>query len=58
LAKFIRDSGDETAREEGREIMKWGIIALFVVSSLWGVVAFIRNDLGIPELNSLPNQRP
>lgn len=47
LAKFILRAGDETAREEGKQIMMWGIIALFVMVSIWGIVEFIASDLGV-----------
>lgn len=45
MAKYIRSSGDE--KQEGRKIMVWGVIALFVMSSVWGLVYFIRSELGI-----------
>lgn len=51
LAKFIFHAGDEKALEEGKRRMIWGIIALFVMVSVWGIVAFLRSDLfgaGIP----------
>ncbi len=49
LAKFIfRVGGDENAVEEGKRIMLWGIVALFVMLSIWGLVSFIRSGLGIP----------
>ena len=48
LVKFIFKSGDATAREEGREIMKWGIITLFVMVSILGLIKFVGTALGIP----------
>ncbi|MEX0932474.1 MAG: hypothetical protein WDZ61_01080, partial [Parcubacteria group bacterium] len=49
LAKFIfRVGGDENAVDEGRRIMTWGIIALFVMMSVWGIIRFLQSDfLGI-----------
>lgn len=44
LAKFILNAGDEGGREEGKEVMKWGIVALFVMISIWGIVIFLHND--------------
>lgn len=43
VAKYIRSEG--TGKEEGKNIMIWGIIGLFVMSSVWGLVAFIRGEL-------------
>ncbi|MBX4199871.1 pilin [Candidatus Parcubacteria bacterium] len=47
LAKFIFKSGDTKSHEEGRNLMVWGIVALFVMVSVWGLVNFVRQSLGI-----------
>src|SRR3989344_6581421 len=46
LARFIfRLGGDEKAVEEGKRIMKWGLIALFVMVSVRGVIGFFQDAL-------------
>lgn len=52
MAKFVLKAGEESGREEGKEIMKWGIIALFVIASIWGIVAFIQDELDIDPRDS------
>jgi hypothetical protein len=47
LVKFISRAGDEKAIEEGRRLMIWGIVALFVMVSVWGLVLFLQQQLGI-----------
>lgn len=47
LAKFILNAGDEEAREGGKKIMIWGVVAFVVMVSVWGLVALIRSTLGI-----------
>lgn len=47
MAKFILRAADETAREEGKEVMKWGIVALFVILSIWGILGFIGTEFDI-----------
>lgn len=48
LAHFILlKSGSETAREDGSRIMIWGVVALFVMTSIWGIVRFMQGELGI-----------
>ena len=59
LAKFILSAGDESARKEGRNIMIWGIIALFIMVSVWGLVnllveTFGVEDTSIPDLPEVP----
>lgn len=47
LAVFIFKSGDEDAKEKGKRTMIGGIIALFVMLAIWGIVEFIGNALDI-----------
>ena len=47
LAKYILASGDETAQADGRRIMIWGIIALFVIIAVWGLVQVIASTFKI-----------
>lgn len=47
LVKFITKAGDEAALEEGRRLMLWGVIALFVMVSVWGIILFIQTNLNI-----------
>jgi len=46
LAKYILNSGDEDKRKEGKDIMIWGILAMFVLVTIWGIIAFIQRTLG------------
>lgn len=49
LAVFILRSGDEKSAEEGKRKMFWGVLALFVIVSIWGIVAFLGNILGVTQ---------
>ena len=48
LAKFIFKANDPEANEEGKNIMRWGLIALFVMVSVWGIIGFLQRELGLP----------
>ena len=54
VAKYILHSGDAKAREEGRNMMIYGIIAIFVMVSMYGLVNLLKTTF---ELNktTLPN---
>ena len=47
MAKFILHAGDDQQRSEGKQIMLWGIIALFIISSIWGIVYLLANFFGV-----------
>ena len=56
LSKFILASGSEEKIADGKWIMKWGVIGLFFMFSVWGVVQvlvtgfFGASYFGIPLL--------
>jgi hypothetical protein len=44
---YMINANDQTKREEGRRFMIWGIIALFVITSVWGLVKLLASTFGI-----------
>lgn len=49
IVKYIFAQGNEQVQADGKKIMFWGIIGLFVMSSVWGIIGFIQRDLDLPE---------
>lgn len=47
LIKFIRAAGDPKAAAEGKGIMIYGVIAIAVMVSIYGLVAWLQSNLGI-----------
>lgn len=45
LAMYIFKAGDEKATEQGRQMMFWGVIALFIMVSIWGIVQVLQTSL-------------
>lgn len=55
VAKFILSAGDEKKVTEGKILMFWGVIALFVMVSVWGIIQLFYSDvfggnIGVPKL--------
>lgn len=46
LIAFIAKSGDAKNHAEGRSLMIWGLVALFVMVSVFGILRFARTDIG------------
>ena len=56
VAKYIKDgAGSDQAAAEGKRIMGWGIVGLFVAFSVWGIISFIKSELKLPDTE---NPRP
>jgi len=49
IVNFIRNAGDPTGRSEGRQQMIWGVIALAVLASIWGIVQWLTGELGLTD---------
>jgi len=49
IVQFIAASGDEVAKEEGKRRMVWGIVALFVIVSVWGLVGLLNQLTGVDQ---------
>lgn len=47
IVKFIFNAGNEKARSEGRAFMLYGILTLFVMTSMWGLVNILSSSLSI-----------
>ncbi len=47
LAKLIFFAGDETEREKGKQVMIWGIIGLFFIFAVWGLVTLLQQLTGL-----------
>jgi len=57
VVKYIRTgAGSEEAAKEGKKVMIWGIVGLFVAFAIWGIISFIQNELGIPNIDRV--ERP
>jgi hypothetical protein len=53
VVQFVLNSDEEVKKEKGKQFMLWGIIALTVMISVWGLVSILGKTFGI-ETNFLP----
>ncbi len=54
LAQFVLVSGDDKSIAQGKNKMIWGVITLFVMISVWGLVGLLQSELGIRANQSAP----
>jgi hypothetical protein len=60
MVVFIFSAGDDSARKTGQKHMIWGLVALFVIVSVWGLVQLLQvifgadGDIGGIEAPELP----
>ena len=41
LVRYIKDSADSKGHAEGRERIIWSMVALFILFSIWGILALM-----------------
>ena len=51
LAKFVLHAGDSKQLDEGKQFMIWGVVALFVLVSFWGILQFLSSQFGFGDAN-------
>jgi len=43
MAKFVLQSDDEEGRKKGKDLMIWGTLGLFVIFSVFGILALLKD---------------
>lgn len=47
---YFLNPDNEEKRKKGKEYLLWGLIALFVMVSMWGLVALLTDTFGVKSL--------
>jgi hypothetical protein len=47
ITKYIRAGGNSEELREGKNVMIYGVIAMFVMLAVWGLVVVVKNELGL-----------
>lgn len=55
LVKYI--FGGAENKDQAKNIMIWGVVALFIMAAVWGLVRFISNAVGINQ-EAAPSVNP
>lgn len=57
VAKFIRSAGSEKEIKDSKNLLIWGVIGLFVLVTVWGIVSFLRSEFGFGGGVGIPQVR-
>jgi len=56
LIQFVTSGGDEDKRKAARDTIIWGIIIIFVMTSVWGLVNILGSTFSLQ--NAAPSDYP
>jgi uncharacterized membrane protein YdjX (TVP38/TMEM64 family) len=48
VVQYMAGAEEEAKREKGRQFIIWGLVALFAMVSVWGLVRVLNNTFGVP----------
>ncbi len=57
MAKYLFSAGDKSKLSEGRNMMVFCTLALFVMVSVWGIVMFFQQNLNITDSSKVLRTR-
>ena len=49
LVQFVRSAQSDTAREEGKRKIVYGLIGMFIMFSAYGIIRLILNTFGLSD---------
>ncbi|MEX0924834.1 MAG: hypothetical protein WDZ82_02740 [Candidatus Paceibacterota bacterium] len=49
LAKYVFRADEEPMVQQGKFLMTWGLLAIFVLFSIWGILGFIYGEFGFTD---------
>ena len=58
LIQYLLKVGDEAERKKGVQLMLWGVIAMFVMSSVWGIVRLLQNTFSVQQNEAIVPRAP
>jgi hypothetical protein len=49
LFEFMKKVDSPGAKETGQKHMMWGVIGMFIMVAVWGLIALVTNTLGLQQ---------
>ncbi len=46
IVRFIKSTGSESDMKKTKAFLVWGVVGMFVLATVWGLISFIRGEFG------------
>lgn len=46
VARFIKSAGSEKEIKDSKNLLIWGVVGLFILITIWGIITFLRSEFG------------
>jgi hypothetical protein len=57
IARFIKSAGSEKEVKNSKNILIWGVVGLFVLVTIWGIISFLQSEFGFGGEVGIPQIR-
>jgi hypothetical protein len=47
MVVYLAKMGDDTERKKGLQLMIWGVVAIFVMVSIWGIIGLLQSTFKV-----------
>lgn len=54
VARFIKSAGSEKELKDSKNLLIWGVIGLFVLVTIWGIISFLKSEFGFGPDSVIP----
>lgn len=54
VARFIKSTGSDKEMKDSKNLLIWGIIGMFIMVTVWGIISFLRSELGFNDNLGIP----
>lgn len=54
VARFIKAAGNEKEVKDSKNIIIWGVIGMFVLFTIWGIISFLKSEFGFGSEVGIP----
>ena len=51
VARFIKSAGSEQELKDSKKLLIWGVVGMFVLVTIWGIISFLGGEFGFIEGN-------
>lgn len=54
VGRFIKAAGNEKELKDSKNLLIWGVAGLFILVTIWGIVAFLQSEFGFGTRPGIP----
>lgn len=54
VARYIKSAGSEKEIKDSKNLLIWGVVGLFIMVTIWGIIAFLSSELGFGSTPLIP----